>query len=398
MTGACLQRPPPLLLCHPQMVCFSSKWAYYNGALFFFIDEGPVPSAASTLGASAGVFCVRSYNVCHLCRSLQSFFSDGPPMIACQRLRPHVLRSFRRQLRFASSDDYRVLGLAKGCTAQQVNAAFQRRAKQTHPDHNTAPNAQEEFLRVFEAREALLVECAPAPAAASPQRTAGYSGGATQDSPGAAAGSRPKSPPKSRPKGRRASAAPWAPTEAKLRRKKRPATKAEPKASTAAHEGEPKAGPGAAWAKRGRSEAARRNEQTAEYEAAQAQERKARAQLINDLGDEGGPVLNAFDILMSSRLFAWLYVCSRGFRAVVWYHLVVQSGWVKRIMRAPRSSRLRLVLIWIWFFAGAMLRRHVFKICALVCFGLAVGQCVPEKGEEDGHPPPHQTPPPPGER
>ena len=128
-------------------------------------------------------------------------------MILSQRPWPHGLRSFRRQLRFASPDDYRILGLAKGCNPDQVNAAFRRLAKQWHPDNNPTPEAKKMFHRVYRARAALLAACAAAPAAETAQDMWGYPSGGHTDRRGVYAGTRPRSA-RCGSKGRRASATP----------------------------------------------------------------------------------------------------------------------------------------------------------------------------------------------
>lgn len=55
-----------------------------------------------------------------------------------------------------SPDDYRVLGIAPGATRMEIRAAFLRLAREHHPDCSVAPDAQERFVRIRQAYEALV--------------------------------------------------------------------------------------------------------------------------------------------------------------------------------------------------------------------------------------------------
>lgn len=50
---------------------------------------------------------------------------------------------------------YDVLGITREASAGEIKAAYRRLAKQYHPDINTAPGAQERFLKVQEAYDTL---------------------------------------------------------------------------------------------------------------------------------------------------------------------------------------------------------------------------------------------------
>jgi len=54
-----------------------------------------------------------------------------------------------------SRSPHEVLGIARGASTQEVKRAFLERAKELHPDKNTAPDAQLQFQRLQHAYEAL---------------------------------------------------------------------------------------------------------------------------------------------------------------------------------------------------------------------------------------------------
>lgn len=53
-------------------------------------------------------------------------------------------------------EHYKILGLDFSATVDDVNAAFRRRAAETHPDKNKSPDAASEFRRIVEARIQIL--------------------------------------------------------------------------------------------------------------------------------------------------------------------------------------------------------------------------------------------------
>uniref|UniRef100_A0A0V0J369 DnaJ homolog subfamily B member 9 n=1 Tax=Schistocephalus solidus TaxID=70667 RepID=A0A0V0J369_SCHSO len=57
-----------------------------------------------------------------------------------------------------TSDYYEVLGLARGCSTQEVKAAYRNLAKIYHPDKNKSPEASEKFRQIAEAYEVLSDE------------------------------------------------------------------------------------------------------------------------------------------------------------------------------------------------------------------------------------------------
>jgi curved DNA-binding protein len=52
-------------------------------------------------------------------------------------------------------DYYETLGVARGATPEQIQAAFRRQARQLHPDVNKAPDAEDRFKALNEAYEVL---------------------------------------------------------------------------------------------------------------------------------------------------------------------------------------------------------------------------------------------------
>jgi len=61
-------------------------------------------------------------------------------------------------------DYYEVLGVHRGCTEEEIKAAYRRLAKQYHPDVNKEPGAEERFKEINEAYEVL----------SDPQKRAAY--------------------------------------------------------------------------------------------------------------------------------------------------------------------------------------------------------------------------------
>lgn len=55
----------------------------------------------------------------------------------------------------ATKDYYEVLGVARDATEEQIKKAFRRKARETHPDVATGPDAEERFKEINEAYEVL---------------------------------------------------------------------------------------------------------------------------------------------------------------------------------------------------------------------------------------------------
>ncbi|KAL7064960.1 hypothetical protein AAHC03_04903 [Spirometra sp. Aus1] len=55
-------------------------------------------------------------------------------------------------------DYYEILGLARGCSTQEVKAAYRKLARIYHPDKNESPDASEKFREIAEAYEVLSDE------------------------------------------------------------------------------------------------------------------------------------------------------------------------------------------------------------------------------------------------
>jgi DnaJ-class molecular chaperone len=53
-----------------------------------------------------------------------------------------------------------VLGVSRDANANEIQAAFRKAAFEKHPDLNASPEAAEAFMRIREARDALLKEAA----------------------------------------------------------------------------------------------------------------------------------------------------------------------------------------------------------------------------------------------
>ena len=57
---------------------------------------------------------------------------------------------------FDESRAYSILGISETATDEEIKFAFRTKAKQLHPDKNTAPDAHEQFLNLHEAYAYLL--------------------------------------------------------------------------------------------------------------------------------------------------------------------------------------------------------------------------------------------------
>ena len=64
----------------------------------------------------------------------------------------------------AKRDYYEVLGIGRSATQDDIKRAYRRRARETHPDINSAPDAEERFKEVNEAAAIL----------SDPQKRAAY--------------------------------------------------------------------------------------------------------------------------------------------------------------------------------------------------------------------------------
>ena len=67
-----------------------------------------------------------------------------------------------------SYDPHELLGVAQGCTEDEIRKAFRRQAKQVHPDVSDAPDAAAQFTRLKAAHD-LLIERIENPAAPTPE-------------------------------------------------------------------------------------------------------------------------------------------------------------------------------------------------------------------------------------
>ncbi len=54
-----------------------------------------------------------------------------------------------------TGDYYKILGIARNATAQEIKKAYRRLAFKYHPDHNHEPEAEENFKKINEAYEVL---------------------------------------------------------------------------------------------------------------------------------------------------------------------------------------------------------------------------------------------------
>lgn len=57
----------------------------------------------------------------------------------------------------------KILGIAPGASAQEVQTAFRKKAFESHPDQNQSPEAIEAFIRIKEARDALMKQALEQP-------------------------------------------------------------------------------------------------------------------------------------------------------------------------------------------------------------------------------------------
>ncbi len=91
----------------------------------------------------------------------------------------------------------KILGIAPGASAQEVQTAFRKKAFESHPDQNQSPEAIEAFIRIKEARDALMKQALEQPdttakdastARQAAQRAANSTAAATFQSPSSDAG------------------------------------------------------------------------------------------------------------------------------------------------------------------------------------------------------------------
>jgi hypothetical protein len=55
-----------------------------------------------------------------------------------------------------TTDYYRVLGLQRGCSIDEIKSAYRKKAREYHPDINQSPDAKDMFILVTEAYEFLV--------------------------------------------------------------------------------------------------------------------------------------------------------------------------------------------------------------------------------------------------
>lgn len=84
------------------------------------------------------------------CRGMPGGAARPPVMIDCIWGRVHKVADKR--------DYYEVLGVDRDATADQVKRAFRKKAVKLHPDHNDAPDANEQFAELNEAYSVLSDE------------------------------------------------------------------------------------------------------------------------------------------------------------------------------------------------------------------------------------------------
>lgn len=75
---------------------------------------------------------------------------------------------------------HEILGVNQTASSTEIQQAFRKAALEHHPDHSDSPESAEAFIRIKEARDALLEQAGPREDIASIRRSAASAFAATQ--------------------------------------------------------------------------------------------------------------------------------------------------------------------------------------------------------------------------